>query len=94
MCLTVAYYTLIVYFLDCPFSTCQRHQQVAVEYYGTIQMIAIDRPEKRNAVDPATAKDLFEAFKSFDQDDKMTAAVLYGKGLNSMWFFFTVFVCG
>lgn len=43
-------------------------------------MIAINRPEKRNAVDPATAVKLFEAIKDFESDTESTAAVLHGKG--------------
>ena len=72
--------TLVLLFTDNTFSTCSRNQQIIVENYGSVQMIAINRPEKRNAVDPPTAKELFNAFKEFDEDDSMTAAVLYGKG--------------
>ncbi|KAF6041613.1 echA5 [Bugula neritina] len=46
---------------------------------GSIQMIAINRPHKRNAVDPETAKYLHEAMQDFEADENTSAAVLYGK---------------
>lgn len=69
-----------VFVIGLPFSTCIPNCQVVVENYGSVQMISIDRQDKRNAVDPATAKELFSAFKQFDADKDMTVAVLYGKG--------------
>ncbi|KAJ8322139.1 hypothetical protein KUTeg_000610 [Tegillarca granosa] len=43
-------------------------------------MIAINRPENRNAIDPPTAKLLYEAFKTFESDKESIVAVLHGKG--------------
>ncbi len=43
-------------------------------------MVTIDRPARRNAVDPATATALFEAFTAFDEDDASSVAVLTGSG--------------
>ena len=40
--------------------------------------ITIDRPNVRNAVDPATAAALAEAFERFDENDDLAVAVLTG----------------
>jgi enoyl-CoA hydratase len=45
-----------------------------------ILTVAISRPEVRNAVDSATAAALAEAFKNFESDDALCAAVLTGAG--------------
>lgn len=45
-----------------------------------ILTVTINRPEVRNAVDSATAAALAEAFKSFESDDALYAAVLTGAG--------------
>lgn len=42
--------------------------------------VTINRPEVRNAVDSATATALAEAFKKFEADDTLCAAVLTGAG--------------
>ncbi|ESO86101.1 hypothetical protein LOTGIDRAFT_129882 [Lottia gigantea] len=47
---------------------------------GPVSLIGINRPEKRNAVDPTTAKELIQAFQKFEEDDQSKVAVLYGKG--------------
>jgi len=44
--------------------------------------VTIDRPERRNAVDGVTAKALYDAFRDFDQDDRLSVAVLTGAGGN------------
>ncbi len=41
-------------------------------------LVTIDRPERRNAVDGATAAALHEAFVDFDDDDALDVAVLTG----------------
>ena len=48
---------------------------------GKVLLIGINRPEKRNAVDPDTAEHLVEAFTQFEKDPDSLVAVLYGKGL-------------
>ncbi|MDR9483549.1 MAG: crotonase/enoyl-CoA hydratase family protein [Sediminimonas sp.] len=45
---------------------------------GRVRVITINRPAQRNAVDPATAQRLFDAFMAFDADDTVDAAVLTG----------------
>lgn len=42
--------------------------------------VVIDRPEVRNAVDPETAQALVDAFRAFDEDPSLSAAILTGAG--------------
>src|SRR4051812_45161313 len=53
---------------------------VSSERDGRIAVITIERPERRNAVDGATARQLYDAFKAFDADDDLDVAVLTGRG--------------
>src|SRR5690606_1807227 len=45
---------------------------------GPVTIITIDRPEKRNAVDPATAAALRETFAAFGADEDARVAILTG----------------
>jgi enoyl-CoA hydratase len=47
---------------------------------GPVRIVTIDRPERRNAVDLATARLLAEAFRAFDVDESVSVAVLTGAG--------------
>lgn len=51
---------------------------VIVEREGPVVVITIDRPHARNAVDPATAFQLFDAFNESERDDACLAVVLTG----------------
>jgi enoyl-CoA hydratase len=53
---------------------------VLVEEIDQIAVITINRPERRNAVDPDTAEQLEAAFLQFDQDDSLPVAILTGVG--------------
>jgi enoyl-CoA hydratase len=53
---------------------------VRVDHEGPVTVVTIDRPERRNAVDPTTATALLEAFTAFDADDNSSVAVLTGSG--------------
>lgn len=53
---------------------------VMMESRGAVALILINRPYVRNAVDRATAEELAEAFRNFEQDSSMLAAVLGGVG--------------
>ena len=53
---------------------------VQVEQDGPVTIVTIDRPEARNAVDPATAAALRAAFDVFEADDAAHVAVLAGAG--------------
>jgi enoyl-CoA hydratase len=53
-------------------------ETVTVERDGPIVIVTINRPERRNAVDGATAEKLTQAFQAFDADDSASVAVLTG----------------
>ena len=53
---------------------------VRVERDGPVWTVLLDRPERRNAVDGATAAALAEAFRAFDADPAAAVAVLHGEG--------------
>lgn len=53
---------------------------VRTERRGAVTTVIVDRPERRNAVDRATAEALADAFREFDADDSQAAAVLWGAG--------------
>jgi len=53
---------------------------VRFETEGPVAIVTIDRPERRNAVDAATAAALVEAFRRFDGDAGLAVAVLSGAG--------------
>ena len=42
--------------------------------------VVLDRPDRRNAVDRATAEELADAFRAFDADETASVAVLWGAG--------------
>lgn len=54
--------------------------QVTYERRGAAAVITIDRPERRNAIDGATAALLTEAYRSFEDDADARALVLTGSG--------------
>ena len=53
---------------------------ITIETANRIRTIAINRPEARNAVDPATATELYLAFLEFDRDTDADVAILTGDG--------------
>jgi enoyl-CoA hydratase len=53
---------------------------VRVSHAGPVTVVALDRPERRNAVDPPTAGALLEAFTDFEADTQSSVAVLTGQG--------------
>jgi enoyl-CoA hydratase len=57
---------------------------MAVEFQSSerIAIVALNRPEVRNAVDQPTAEALAEAFRKFDADDGLDVAILTGAGGN------------
>jgi enoyl-CoA hydratase len=54
--------------------------KVRYERVGAASVVTIDRPERRNAVDPETADRLREAYDSFEGDDEARVMVLTGEG--------------
>jgi len=55
---------------------------VSISRDGPVTVIAIDRPDRRNAVDSVTARALYDAFRAFDADEAASVAVLTGTGGN------------
>jgi enoyl-CoA hydratase len=51
---------------------------VRVERRDAVMIVTLDRPDRRNAVDGATARELAAAFRSFDADPGLSVAVLTG----------------
>jgi enoyl-CoA hydratase len=55
-------------------------QPVKVVHNGPVTTVLLSRPERRNAVDGATARALADAFRAFDADPEAAVAVLAGEG--------------
>lgn len=53
---------------------------VRVEKDGAVWTVIHSRYEARNAMDPASARALFQAFVEFDDDDEAAVAVFWGEG--------------
>ena len=53
---------------------------IEVETKGYVKIIAINRPNKRNAVNRATAQELFDVFCGLEEDESVRVAVLCGRG--------------
>jgi enoyl-CoA hydratase len=53
---------------------------VRVDKNGPVTTVVLDRPDRRNAVDRATAEELSAALREFDADDNASVAVLWGAG--------------
>lgn len=51
---------------------------VRVEHRGEVTIVTLNRPERRNAVDPATGVELRQAFEAFDADGGAKVAILTG----------------
>jgi enoyl-CoA hydratase len=54
--------------------------EVTYERRGAAAVLTIDRPERRNAVDPNTADQLLEGYREFESDDDARILVLTGAG--------------
>lgn len=55
-------------------------QTITMERRGAVLIVAINRPEVRNAIDGPTAAALAQAFRLFEADDALAVAVLTGAG--------------
>lgn len=53
---------------------------VRIEKSNSVWTIINARPEARNAINPETAKALYNAFIEFEQDDSASVAVFWGEG--------------
>jgi enoyl-CoA hydratase len=56
--------------------------QVRTETNGAVLTVILDRPEVTNAVDGPTSALLADAFRSFEADESLSVAVLWGSGGN------------
>jgi enoyl-CoA hydratase len=54
--------------------------KVIYERRGPAAVVTIDRPERRNAVDPDTADQLLDAYRSFENDEEARVMILTGAG--------------
>lgn len=54
--------------------------EVTYERRGAAGVLTIDRPERRNAVDPATADQLLDGYREFEGDDDARVMILTGAG--------------
>jgi len=61
-------------------SAAEHRDDVTYERLGAAAVIAIDRPERRNAVDGPTAALLAEAYERFEGDDEARVLILTGAG--------------
>jgi enoyl-CoA hydratase len=53
---------------------------IEVTREGPLTVVALNRPDRRNAVDRPTAEALAEAFRAFEADDEAKVAILTGRG--------------
>ncbi len=51
---------------------------VRIERDGPVTTVILDRPDRRNAVDRETARQLADSFREFERDDEARVGVLWG----------------
>ena len=56
------------------------YEHLTYEQQGPVTLIAIDRPERMNAIGPRTHRELVDAWTRFRDDDQAHVAVLTGRG--------------
>src|SRR5438128_2676723 len=56
------------------------YKNILYEKRGQIAYVTINRPDRRNAIDPATSHELKAAFEGFKADDDAWVAILTGAG--------------
>lgn len=59
----------------------EKHFSVLTWKKDKIFFVSINRPEKKNCVNHETAKELIDAFKTFEADESADIAILTGQGL-------------
>ena len=55
-------------------------KNIVYEKKGRLASVTINRPERRNAIDGETSRELLEAFSDFRDDDELWVSVLTGAG--------------
>lgn len=53
---------------------------IRIETHGRVRLVTLDRPDARNAVNPALAKALFDTMLEFESHPEVDVAVLAGAG--------------
>jgi len=56
------------------------YDNILFEKKGHLAYVTLNRPERRNAIDPATSTELKDAFEAFKADDDLWVAILTGAG--------------
>jgi enoyl-CoA hydratase/carnithine racemase len=56
------------------------YKNLIFETNDHLAYITLNRPERRNAIDPATSQELLEAFTAFKEDDNLWVAIVTGSG--------------
>ena len=56
------------------------YKNILFERKDHLAYVTLNRPERRNAIDPATSTELKDAFEAFKADDDLWVAVLTGAG--------------
>jgi enoyl-CoA hydratase/carnithine racemase len=55
-------------------------QNIIYEKKGRLATVTINRPERLNAIDPATSQELYDAFHDFKDDPELWVAIVTGAG--------------
>ena len=56
------------------------YQNILFETKDRLAYVTINRPDRRNAIDPATSKEMKDAFEKFKADDDLWVAIVTGAG--------------
>jgi enoyl-CoA hydratase/carnithine racemase len=56
------------------------YETLSVRRDGPVQVISLNRPDKRNAFDATMLRELATAYGEFDADDSLRAGVIHGEG--------------
>ncbi|CAK9820753.1 3-hydroxypropionyl-coenzyme A dehydratase [Anthophora plagiata] len=60
----------------------QKEKNIIVQHFEEVTIIGINRPEKKNCLNVATAQQLFDELNNFENDEKSLIGVLHGVGGN------------
>ncbi len=55
-------------------------KNIVFEKKGRLAYVTLNRPERRNAIDPETSQELLDAFTAFKESDDLWVAILTGAG--------------
>ena len=56
------------------------YKNITFETREHLAYITLNRPERRNAIDPLTSQELLQAFTAFKEDDELWVAIVTGAG--------------